>query len=686
MPLVSTDLTPAEQLKTYQRFTVQDDVVLPKGYTYQVLASWGDRLGNSRVGYNNDYLSLIETSNQSGYLTVNFEYISAKPWLQTYEQVIGQSLPLQTVIAAAREAGKQGINAYALTDGDPLKQQIQRIATEAMVDLGIGVMEVRRNQQGRWLRSPGTADRRVTGISGLADGHFLRATGPALAVFRRTEGQGYRDAWGERIVGTFANCAGGTTPWGTVLSAEENFQTYVPEAVFADGSAMDPSHRPFTIDNEELAGMGNVFGLAGNKYGWMVEIDPANPQDYGTKHTWLGRFRHEAVAMRVQAGHPLAVYSGCDRRGGHVYKFVSREPVRNPTDPTNSRLFAAGMLYVARFEADGTGRWIPLKASTPVDPNLPSQHAGGMVTLPNRPGGGSQAVREDGAIARFKETFKTLGDLYTGSPEAQQGSILIDAHLAATAVGGTCTARPEDTDIGPNGALFITFTSGAPSRSDGGPDNRIFQGPKGEPGYEFGWIMRLDENQQAPEAMSFRWTMFSTGGEPASGGVGFANPDNLAFDVKGNLWMVTDMSSDKLNQEVLSRTQIQDGQPQPISSSNLRGIFGNNSIWLLPTQGPQAGQAFLFGFGPMDAELTGPWFSQDQRTLFLSAQHPGEVMGIRQEMAMEQRRYLMQTTDGQPFLQERSVPLGSNWPGKGKTDPPKPSIITIYRQDGAPLV
>ena len=90
--------------------------------------------------------------------------------------------------------------------------------------------------------------------------------------------------------------------------------------MIADGSSLDPSEKPFLMNERNIDGRGNVFGLAGNKYGWMVEIDPRDKNDYGTKHTWLGRYRHEAVAFRAETGKKLAVYSGCDRRGGHLYK------------------------------------------------------------------------------------------------------------------------------------------------------------------------------------------------------------------------------------------------------------------------------------------------------------------------------------------------------------------------------
>ncbi|MEQ9371805.1 MAG: DUF839 domain-containing protein [Coleofasciculus chthonoplastes F3-SA18-01] len=680
LPLETDRVPSTKQIEAYSRYEVVDDLVLPEGFTYEVIGAWGDQIGESRFGYNNDYLSFIETGQNEGYLTINFEYISGGTWMQTYSIVIGESLPFEEVKAVAAKSDDT-INAFALPDSDPLKAKIRQISQAGLIDQGLGVISIRRTADGTWMRTNSAADRRITGISGLEDDRYLKATGPAVAVFQKTQGQGYTDGLGDRIIGTMQNCAGGTTPWGTVLSAEENFQDQVPEPVYADGTSFDPATLPFMINDEFVDGRGNVFGLAGNKYGWMVEVDPADANDYGTKHTWLGRFRHEAVAFKVVSGKPLAVYSGCDRRGGHLYKFVSKNTVRDPTDKANSRLMTEGMLYAAVFEPDGTGRWMALTPTTPVNPVLPSTVEGSLVTLPKRPQGGIVEVTTDAEALAFKQQFATLGDLYEGNDIEKQGAILIDAHFAANAAGATTTARPEDTDMAADGSLYIAFTSGSPG-GDGGPDKRVFKGPQGETPWEYGWILRLVENQDDPAAMTFRWDSFAMGGEPAEGGAGFSNPDNLEFDKNGNVWMVTDMSTSKHNQPVTSRVN---DQGQPISQTDIQGIFGNNSIWCMPTSGQMAGNAYLFGIGPMECETTGPFFSPDQTTLFLAVQHPGERYGIRKNNRAETREFVIKTLDGQQFLQERYVPLGSNWPHQGTTEPPKPAVVAIRRLDNQPI-
>ena len=673
---VSAERQPLE----YGQYVLQDDIVLPDGFTYDTIASWGDPVGNSRFGYNNDYLSFIPTGEGEGYLTVNFEYISTDTWEQTYLEVTGKTLPFKAVVEAVE--GREGgvVNAFELSDDDPLKAQVEQISKEALVDQGLGIISVRREADGRWVRVKGEGDRRISGISGLEDGRYLNATGPATAVFDKTEVNGYTDGLGNRIIGTFGNCAGGTTPWGTVLSAEENIQYQVPEGVLSDGSSLSPGERPFGTGFD---GQGNVFGLAGNKYGWIVEVDPSNPDDNGTKHTWIGRYRHEAVGVRAERGKKLAFYSGCDRRGGHLYKFISAKTVRNPQSKRNSRLLLDGMLYAAKFAADGTGEWIPLAPETAVNPVLPSQVLGEMVMLPSRPNGSFEEVTEDAAATKLAERFATLGDLYEGEAIEKQGAILIDTHFAANAAGATATARPEDTEVAPDGTLFIAFTSGA-SGSDGGPDKTIFVGPNGETEYEAGWVMRLNEAESDPAALTFTWETIANGGEPWDGGLGFANPDNLAFDSQGDLWVVTDMSTGAHNQTVPPQRKDESGEP--IVGKGLLGLYGNNSLWKISLSGEDAGTAKMFAYGPMECELTGPVFSEDSTALFLAAQHPGERNGRREAMATEIRDFEMKTTDGKTFLQKREVPIGSNWPARTENAPPKPSVGAIRCIAPTPIV
>ena len=672
MPYGAVKISAERQPMAYADYAIQDDLVLPEGFTYDVIAAWGDPVGDSRFGYNNDYLSFVPTGPDEGYLTVNFEYISAETWEQTYPAVIGQSLPFEEVLTALAATDDE-VDAFALADGTLLKTQIEEISKAALLDQGMGVIFVRRQADGKWMRVAGESDRRISGISGLEDDRYLQTTGPATAVFTKTEVKGYTDGLGDQIIGTFGNCAGGTTPWGTVLSAEENIQNQVPEAVYADGSAFPPSEKVF---DKGYDGQGNVLGLAGNKYGWIVEVDPSNPDDYGTKHTWLGRYRHEAVGTRVEAGKQLAFYSGCDRRGGHLYKFISAGTVSDPTDKANSQLLADGMLYAAKFNTDGTGSWIPLTLETPVNPILPSSVVGGMVPLPKRPEGGFEEVEDDAVANALKGSFATLGDLYEGSSDLEkQGAILIDAHFAANAAGATATARPEDTDVAKDGTLFIAFTSGT-AGGDGGPDKAIFTGPKGEPDYESGWIMKLMEAGNDPAALTFDWEMFATGGEPAEGGIGFANPDNLEFDSQGDLWVVTDMSTSTHNNAVPQR---QDEAGKALSDKDLLGLYGNNSLWQIALDGETAGEAKMFAYGPMECELTGPFFTADGTTLFLAAQHPGERNGTRQAMAAETREFALKTTAGEVFTQSREVPIGSNWPEQAEGASPKPAVVAIRR-------
>jgi hypothetical protein len=672
IPLPGDGLSAAQQRQTYRRIGLLDRLEVPKGYRADVVLSWGDRLGAGVMGFNNDYLAFTALAADRALLTINFEYISALTWCEGYSEAHGRSLPFAELEALLQQAGG-GADIPALPAGTPLRVMAEQIAQAALEDLGIGVAGIKRGADGRWRHEATPLERRIHGLSGWNDpSQRLRSSGPAAAVFRQQRRLGYNDGLGDRIIGTFANCAGGQTPWGTVLSAEENFQSQVVEAVYADGSSPPPSQRPFEFSRKRLAGLGNPFGLAGNKYGWMVEIDPQNPSKPAVKHTWLGRFRHEAVAVRARAGEPLVVYSACDRHSGHLYRFVSREVVADPRDPANSRLLEQGRLEVAHFQPDGTGQWLPLAPQTPIAPFLSvhDTNLGGTTTVEvphsDRSRAGGEVLRSQAERERYGRLYSTLGDLYLGEGSEQQGAILIDAHLAANAIGATPTARPEDTDIDPiSGDLLITFTMGG-SEETGSPDPAIFQGPKGETPWPFGWVMRLsDEPADAAEpGGALGWRMVATGGTPWAGGLGFANPDNLAIDQRGNVWMVTDRSF----------------------GSSQSDIFGKNACWILPRSPSSEQQAVLFANGPIECELCGPCFDAKEHTLFLAVQHPGEQHGCHQREQMEMQAFTLEDRSGARFDQLRSVPLGSNWPSGVPGRPPRPAIVAVSRNQGGPLL
>ena len=672
IPLPGDGLSAAQQRRAYARVTLQDAVLVPQGFRSDLLLQWGDRLAEGRFGFNNDYLALTPLDDGRALLTVNFEYISPRPWCAGYATVMGRQLPFTALQSLLASRGGR-VDALALAADDPLRAPLLAVATAAMEDLGIGVAELVRLPDGGWRHRSGRFERRLTGLSGWQrPAERLRSTGPATAVFRRRRRLGYDDGLGDQVIGTFANCAGGQTPWGTVLSAEENIQSHVVEAVYADGSSPSPSLLPFRFDGERLEGLGNPFGLAGNKYGWMVELDPRHPERPALKHTALGRFRHEAVAVRANAGEPLVVYSGCDRHGGHLYRYVSEEPVRDPLDPANSRLLERGRLEVARFSPDGSGIWIPLLPETAVAPLSPAHFEAyglpALLPLPHsdRSLAGAELFRSDDAWQAYRQRFRTLADLYPGTGDEQLGAILIDAHLAANAAGATPTARPEDTELDPrSGDLLITFTAGG-SDGEGQADPAIFRGPAGQSRWPYGWLMRLQDDPARSErgGGGFRWRLVATGGTPWEGGMGFANPDNLAVDRAGNVWMVTDRAA--------------------VNGS--ADVFGNNSCWVFPATGTAAGEALLFATGPMECELTGPCLDPGETTLFLAVQHPGEDNAVHQAGQEEVQAHRLQDRDGGSFEQLRRLPLGSNWPSTEPGRIPRPGVVAIRRVDGAPLL
>jgi secreted PhoX family phosphatase len=299
------------------------------------------------------------------------------------------------------------------------------------------------------------------------------------------------------------------------------------------------------------------------------------------KHSALGRFKHENAAVTQSPAGKIVVYMGDDEVDQHLYKFVSQEALKpNATRAEQSKLLETGTLYAANLQKN---QWIPL-----------------VWNAANR------AVIEKSPIyaeARKKDPSVQIRN---------QAELLIHTRLAARILGATPLDRCEDCEVHPkDGSIYVAMTNNS------------------KHGNHYGHIVRIVEDGNDAESTKFQYEIFLAGG-PQSG---LACPDNLAFDPAGNLWVVCDMSSEKINT----------GAYRP---------FGNNGLYVVPTEGPSAGEAFQFASGPNDAELTGPWFSDDGTTLFLSVQHPGEM-----SVSLDK--------------------LTSHWPDGGNAIP-KPTVVAIH--------
>jgi len=723
------------------KYTVYDDVVVPPEYERYVIISWGDRVfpnPEDYFGYNNDYTGFVPIQGtrvrgyennvdngihydgiavNDGYLWVNHEYVSYPISFlapETSEDLAGFPVTFPLV----------GIN---------INEKNRTLLGEFLYNMGGSIVRIRKGKDGRYSVVKDPKNRRIHTLSGLGinsdrsdayktvtswgdksyqkgDRNYLIGTGTAAKdVFESVN----TDGLGRKIIGTGHNCSGGTTSWGTIMSAEENFQgseeffVGVTEAVLPNGTQTE-----YTKGTT-----GAEFGMVGEKYGWMVEIDPVDPKFRPRKHTALGRFRHENITLRVKQGKKLVAYMGDDRRGGHTWKFVSAKTAGAPEDKKNSALFEEGALYVARYNPDGTGEWLPLEIGASTNPIPPSTLGSveikalgkatrnALLPLPRRNGvagqtkdGGKYNVTTENEATALKDyQGKKLSDFYTS-----QGAVLVDAFLAANLIGGTPTARPEDLEINPRNPreVFIAYTDGAPG-SDGYPDSRIFVVSKystavnaGQPSGE---LIKIIEDSRDNTGKTFRWERLAKGGEAgANPGDGFANVDNLAFDSQNHIWGVTDMSTGaqngfsdgteakplNINHTVVGSVVEGATSDLNIQTSDLIGVFGNNWLFYIPLSGENAGQIVPFAYGPPRCEMTGPTFISD--TLIICVQHPGENVPFTPQQSLN-RDIEMLNLDGTLFTQNRTVPRGSNWPSNLTGDPlgsPRPSVIGIRRKDG----
>jgi uncharacterized protein len=426
--------------------------------------------------------------------------------------------------------------------------------------VGVSVVEVRLDG-GAWnVVRPSKYARRVTARSACA------VAGPAAShALLRTAA----DPVGRLVMGTYNGCAHGWTPWGTYLTCEENwhFNFVNGGEITADQQRyrMTAKGRGYRWEEHDARFDAGLHPNEFHRFGWVVEIDPYDPITVPIKRTALGRMAHEGAACSIGADRRLAFYMGDDANFEYVYKFVTRRPWEPGNRDANRHLLDAGTLYVARFNADGSGDWLPLV------------HGTGPLTAANG-----------------------FGD---------QGEVVVRTRQAADALGATKMDRPEWVVAHPvTREVFCACSNnterGRPTFEGPNPANR--RGPN-----PFGHIVRWREDRADPAATRFRWDVWVEAGPAARGGTikgdTFACPDGLWIDAMGALWVQTDVSP----------TALGTGDFAPL---------GNNQMLAVD---PATGLFRRFLTGPRGCEITGFHTTPDNRTAFVNIQHPGEVPGDR---------------------------------------------------------
>jgi secreted PhoX family phosphatase len=524
------------------------------GYDADVLIRWGDPVlpgapafdpmqqtaaaQRGQFGYNCDFIGYFPmpgAANPShhGLLTVNLEY--------TNEELMFPGL---------RRQDMKDVMFAEMTTG---------LVDIEMAAHGGAVIEVRR-ENGKW---------QVVGNSKYArriDANTpMDITGPAAGHPRL---QTAADPTGRRALGMINNCAGGVTPWGTWLTCEENFHGYFagklpddhPEArnharygVPTDWYAWGKFHDRFNVIREPNEA---------NRFGWIVEIDPFDPNATPKKRTALGRGKHEGAAGVINPDGRYVVYSGDDERFEYVYRFVTTARVDRDNPQANRDILDDGVLSVARYNADGTVDWLPLV------------HGQGPLTAENG--------------------------------FASQADVLIETRRAADQPGATKMDRPEDVEASPvtqKVYVILTNNNRRTAETTDAANPRAVN--------HLGHIIEMTPPGGDHAAAQFHWEMLVRCGDPSVADVGasfssdttrngwFGMPDNIAFDGQGRLWIATD--------------------------GNAKNSTGRcDGLWGVETEGPGRGTSRHFYRVPVGAELCGPCFTPDDETLFVAVQHPAE--------------------------------------------------------------
>jgi uncharacterized protein len=529
-----------------------DTVVVPEGYIASVICKWGDPVGlpgNMPAWKPDASNTAAEQAVQIGMHHDGMHYFPIEG-------------SRRGVLALNNEYTDDG-----LLHADGMRTWTAEKVAKSLAAHGVTVVEIERKADGTWdMVRPSKYARRITTATPTA------VTGPAAGhPMLRTAA----DPSGTRVTGILNQCAAGPSPWGTFLTSEENF------ALYFNGPEKPDAHQArwglrrggagFRWHEHETRFDVNREPNEPNRFGWIVEIDPMDPTATPIKRTALGRGAHEGATAALTKDGRAVVYMGEDARFEYIYKFVSRDRMKPGGFAANRELLDHGTLYVARFDADGTGRWLPLV------------HGQGPLTAANG--------------------------------FADQGEVLIKGRQASDALGGTKMDRPEWITVDArSGDVYCTLT------------NNSDRGGQGRPGVDaanpranntMGHIIRWKENGDLDGA-TFAWSHFVLAGDPSNEraeargnvkGDAFACPDGLWMDARGTLWIQTDMSTSAMGKGDLARV-------------------GNNVMLAADTK---TGEIRRFLVGPAGCEITGITATPDLRTLFVNIQHPGESPSERSD-------------------------------------------------------
>lgn len=664
--------------------SLDDEVSLPRGYDYDVLYALGDPISRKTRDFENDGTDgAASYAHRAGDHHDGMQYFGLGS-NGRYSRVRSDRGLLCTNHEAITPA-------FLHPNGQTIVGGVRTSAEEVLREFyvhGVSVLEVGREKQrkrGKWSAAYDYFDRkhrRRTEWDYEQDSPFnrrihtlteMKLSGPAArskAMVTKYSPNG------SRTRGTVNNCANGYTPWGTYLTCEENWAGYFRRVGATDdvnrtakerasfarygvagtGRELWATVTPDTADN--LYGRWNAMKLGAstdgsddyrnvaNTYGWVVEIDPFDPQSLPRKRTALGRFAHEGAWLGpVRAGEPLVWYQGDDSRNEYIYKYVSNK-VWNPRD-ANGGLAAGdkylddGRLYVAQFLPDGYGQWIELKF-------------------------GKNNITPSYAPYAFSD----------------QIDVLVNTRLAADAAGATKMDRPEWGAVHPkNGEVYFTLTNtnaaSRPVTAVDAANPRFYndrkttgQDQKGNPN---GHIVRFAEDAGYADALSFTWDVYLFGARATADAANvnvsglsdandFSSPDGLWFSDAnpGLMWLQTDDGAytDVTNCMMLAAIpgRVGDGQPQTITS-----VDGAASKSVMTYVGKAPGDKRLRRFlvGPKECEITGIAETPDGKTLFVNIQHPGESTA--------------------PNFATGA--FGSYWPGGAGTRP-RSATIVITRRDG----